>query len=44
MKLYSAVVKDGNVTRFIQRQEYENKTAFIHDLRKKMVIKLILRR
>lgn len=31
---YSAIVKDGNDTLFIQRQEYENKAAFIHDLRK----------
>ena len=34
MKKYSAIVKDENRTVFIENQEYENKAAFIYDLRK----------
>lgn len=33
MKMYSAVVKDGNRVVFIRNQEYKNKADFIHDLR-----------
>lgn len=33
MKLYSAVVKDGNRIVFIKNQEYSTKAEFIHDLR-----------
>lgn len=34
MKKYSAIVKDEGRTVFIKNQEYENKAAFIYDLRK----------
>lgn len=34
MKTFSAVVKDGNHTVFIEDQEYKTKADFIHDLRR----------
>lgn len=33
MKLYSAVVKDGDKIVFIKNQEYNTKAEFINDLR-----------
>lgn len=33
MKLYSALVKDGNRIVFIKNQEYNTKAEFIRDLR-----------
>ena len=33
MKKYSAVVKDNGRTVFIENQEYNTKSEFIHDLR-----------
>lgn len=34
MKIYSAMVKDGNKTVIIRNQEYATKAEFIHDLRR----------
>lgn len=33
MKTYSALVKDGNRLVEIKNEEYQSKSAFIHDLR-----------